>query len=567
MGTVSRRKHLFGIILLMSAPLVFVSGCGNTLIDKIKDDVKAALAQNQMRLLQTLQIDQQGIFGFQDQEARTRSKPVVFTIENSGDADLLLTGDPPVQITGDGATLFEVVSQPEFSTITPGSSTTFTIVFTPSVKGDFSATVKIPSDDPDADPFEFTIHGHALFWGSPTGEAGTTGDPVHENQKFVSTNTGVNVRFGFDIALYSDVAVAGQNEGGYVTSAFLMGKKADRTWFDKKVLDDSGGFYWSDFGRSVDIDGDYAIAGAPGETVVDGTYVWDKGAAYIFYRNEGGPDNWGMQKKLMPADLQEYDQFGISVAISGDYAAVGAYNDFDDVGNPNYGNGAVYIFYRNEGGTNNWGQQNKLTSSVSEDGFGRCIALHGDYGAAGAELDTSQTGAVYVFERTGSVWSLNTDWLVGSNCGNGDEFGHAVAIFGDTILVGTGSRETVYVYDRENGLWGKQVSPLLPLRSENIQISASDGAIGGLFGSAISLYSTIAMIGSPGDNGGAGSAYIFEKTSGGWVQKAKCTAQDSESNEEFGYALDIYNDTILVSSPYDSDNGVESGSVYIFNYD
>ena len=146
------------------------------------------------------------------------------------------------------------------------------------------------------------------------------------------------------------------------------------------------------FGRSVSVSGDYAIVGAPHDD--DGGY--SSGSAYIFKRNGF---TFTEQAKLTAGDGAEYDYFGYSVAISGDYAIVGAYGD-DDGGESS---GSAYIFKR-EGDT--WTEQAKLTAgdASSEDYFGYSVAISGDYAIVGAYGDDDggeSSGSAYIFKREG----------------------------------------------------------------------------------------------------------------------------------------------------------------------
>src|SRR5207253_2576706 len=115
------------------------------------------------------------------------------------------------------------------------------------------------------------------------------------------------------------------------------------------------------------------------------------GAAYVYSRNQGGVDNWGEVKKLTASDGASPDQFGISVAISGDTIVVGAYNK-------NSSTGAAYVYSRNQGGVDNWGEVKKLTASDAHgfDEFGVSVAISGDTIVVGAPNKNSVTGAAYV---------------------------------------------------------------------------------------------------------------------------------------------------------------------------
>ena len=95
------------------------------------------------------------------------------------------------------------------------------------------------------------------------------------------------------------------------------------------------------------------------------------GAAYIFARNQGGANNWGLVKKITASDGAAFDYFGISVSINGATVVVGAFYD-DDKGT---NSGSAYIFKRDQGGANQWGQVKKITASDGAlgDWFGESV--------------------------------------------------------------------------------------------------------------------------------------------------------------------------------------------------
>ncbi|MCH8066317.1 MAG: hypothetical protein IIC90_10925, partial [Chloroflexi bacterium] len=141
----------------------------------------------------------------------------------------------------------------------------------------------------------------------------------------------------------------------------------------KLTSSDAGaGFFFDLFGRSVAISGDTAVVGA----YVEDAAALNAGAAYVFQRNDGGADNWGEVKKLIASDIQAGDSFGYSIAVSGDTAVVGAIQE--DTGG--FLAGAVYVFQRDEGGADNWGEVKKLTASDAQANvqFGVSVAVSGD---------------------------------------------------------------------------------------------------------------------------------------------------------------------------------------------
>jgi len=134
------------------------------------------------------------------------------------------------------------------------------------------------------------------------------------------------------------------------------------------------------FGWSVAISGDTVVAGADEEDGGPGDPASIAGAAYVFERNQGGAENWGQVAKLTASDAQAGDYFGWSVSISGDTVIVGARGEKGGPGDPASWAGAVYVFERNQGGADNWGQVQILHASdaQSEDYFGYSVAISGD---------------------------------------------------------------------------------------------------------------------------------------------------------------------------------------------
>jgi len=146
------------------------------------------------------------------------------------------------------------------------------------------------------------------------------------------------------------------------------------------------------FGSSVSISGDTITVGSRGD---DDAGI-NSGSAFVFDRNQGGANNWGQVAKLTASDAAAGDQFGFSVSISGDTITVGAISDKDDAGFPS---GSAYVFDRNQGGANNWGQVAKLTASPASMGiqFGWSISISGDTITVGARA--GNPGSAYVFDR------------------------------------------------------------------------------------------------------------------------------------------------------------------------
>jgi len=218
-------------------------------------------------------------------------------------------------------------------------------------------------------------------------------------------------------------------------------------WGELKILRASDAQTGDFFGHAVAISGDTVVVGARAEDGGTGDPLADAGAAYVFARNQGGAAKWGQVKILRASDAQAYDYFGCSVAIGGDTLVAGAQAEDGGAGSPVGDAGAAYIFTRNQGGAGNWGEARILRAGDAQNGdyFGSSVAIFGDTVAVGAYFEdggtgnpTPNAGAVYLFARNqGSTdnWG-ETRILHASDRQSQDMFGYSVAISGDTVAVG-----------------------------------------------------------------------------------------------------------------------------------
>jgi hypothetical protein len=354
---------------------------------------------------------------------------------------------------------------------------------------------------------------------------------------------------GGTVAVSGDIAVVGAPDEA--VNIFYRNLGGLNNWGPVKLI--QGGY---GFGSSVAIYGDTLIVGEWATTVGGKLYC---GAAYIYQRNQGGADNWGLVKQLVAPDCSPDDEFGGSVAINGDIVVVGA-DGVDIAGKESQG--AAYIFYRNQGGANNWGQVKKIiaTDGAALDFFGDYVSIYAERIVIAAPLadvsGNADQGAAYVFYRTqgGSNNWGQVKKIVAADGSWADRFGSSVSIYQDTLAIGApaagiGSNShqgAAYIFYRTQGgaeNWG-QVRKL----------SASDGASGDYFGNLQVSGSTV-VIGAPmatiGGSAYQGAAYVFYRDQGGannWGQVKKLllpfaavTGQVSNTR-----AQPVYNATISI---------------------
>lgn len=265
---------------------------------------------------------------------------------------------------------------------------------------------------------------------------------------------------------------------------------------DEGALQFSTPAAWDRVGEAIAVDAGLAVVG----TRWDDTQGADAGAAYIFEHTAG---SWTQVTKLYASDANAVDQFGSSVAISGNTVVVGTPTS-DGVA-PN--EGAAYVFVFNG---SFWQQQFKLKASdrLDEDRFGSAVGIDGDLIAVGAMGDDDQgdySGSAYIFTRSGTVWSEQAK-LLASNGSSHSYFGTSIAVDQDTVLVG-----------------------------------------------------------APGTPYSAGGGYVYVDGGGTWAQQGYLVDPGMSWYEDFGHAVALEGDTAVIGSPFATDNGVDSGSVSVFN--
>jgi hypothetical protein len=264
---------------------------------------------------------------------------ITLTIKNNGNADLTLAGPSLVQVAPTNVG-FSVTQQPS-STISPLSSSTFQVTFSPSTTGAKTATITIQSNDPDCASYTFSVSGIGVA-------------------KLTASDGVADDTLGQSVAMSGNVIIAGAPSSTGPGSAYIY-RWNGVSWVQEQRLTASDGASGDYFGLAVGISGNYAVVGARYDDV--GSTI-DQGSAYVYFYNG---ISWSQQAKLLAADGAAYDTFGSAVAVSGDSIIVGARGESTA---PTTANGAAYIFTRS-GVT--WPPKTKLTASdkASMDHFWR----------------------------------------------------------------------------------------------------------------------------------------------------------------------------------------------------
>jgi hypothetical protein len=369
---------------------------------------------------------------------------------------------------------------------------------------------------------------------------------------------GADVTFN-GITTYTD------NGTAYVFTSNAAGTWSQQAKLDRAVGDDGA------LGYSVALDdaGDTALLGAFG---YDAMSRPDEGLAVVYQRSG---TTWTAQDAFVPTTPVAGGLFGRSVALSasGAVALIGASGT--TVGT-NAHQGAAYIFTPSG---NTWSEKAMLTANdgAAEDAFGVSVALDGANAYVGAyKADVSgraDQGAVYRFIQSGAVtnWPQNRKFTAFDGAAN-DQFGVAVASDGSTVLIGarganvTGNADQGAAYTFLPG----------PVSDDELHLKLSgSGGVEDYFGQSVALSDNgqIALIGAPAADidGGLqhGAAFIFARSGSSWKQLARLSASDGGVSDFFGQSVALSGDgnIALVGAPWQNGSlGDEQGAAYMFTH-
>jgi hypothetical protein len=363
-------------------------------------------------------------------------------------------------------------------------------------------------------------------------------------------------------------------------------------------------FVGAQLGRSVAVDGDTAVFGAHLDGGSSGP-----GAAYVFGRVAGG---WVQQAKLTASDGAGEQRFGYTVVVEGDTIVVSGHQDGDAVG-------AAYVFERSAG---IWGEVAKLTApdGGTGDRFGRELALCGDRLVIAAPRDSNlngfEAGSVYVYERNGTTWGFTAKLRSSDGFAN-QKFGLGVSLHGTTLAVGAFEANfqdgaSIYVLEIGSGAWVEEerlrflgqpinllgtsfaVGPDLLVAGTTVdapglytnigevatfvrsgttwleqdRMRTDDAFPGENFGSALALEGDRLVVGEGGNNGGAtdsGAAHVFVRDGTGWNLERVLVAATSEQGAELGGAIAVAGDIVVAGARFSGLGEDDAGAGYVFN--
>jgi hypothetical protein len=384
--------------------------------------------------------------------------------------------------------------------------------------------------------------GLAIFMGSTLTAMADGGT---QEFKLLPGTGSFGAMFGSCVAISGSMVVVGaplDDDNGYASGAAYL-FNAGTGQFVFKLLP-SDGLTLARFGSSVAISGTTVVIGAPTDDVNGSA----SGSAYVFDATTGQ-----QLDKLVPNDAAAGDLFGISIAIAGSVAVIGAERD-DDKG---VDSGSVYLFDVTTGL-----QSNKLLASdgAAIDLFGHSVAISASIivvGVFGDDDNGVDSGSALVFDASTGAELFK---LLPSDGAAGDQFGFSVAVDGSDALVGAfqaddngGESGSAYLFDANTGQMDLELLP-------------SDGVAGDYFGFSVALSGGLALVGSmhDGDLGPeSGSAYLFETAVG--LQLGKLVPSDGDQFDNFGSSIALEGTTAILGAEADEDAGLLAGSAYLFD--
>jgi hypothetical protein len=390
--------------------------------------------------------------------------------------------------------------------------------------------------------------------------SGTTWTQV---AKLTASNSAANDNLGIAVDLDGDTILAGawlkQALFAQQGAAYVFTRSVAGLWTQQAQITDIGGSASDWFGNRVALEGDTAVIASPGDDVI----FADRGSVQIYTRSG---TTWTRRTALDPGLGGASDFFGSSVSIHNGTVAVGAPgNDITASGNE----GAVYVF---TGSGATWSLQQKLTRSgaIVGDSLGGAVAVRGDTIVCGiANYDgiagTNQGIGIF-FTRNGTTWGASEIFMPNETQAQAN-FGSAVAMSDEFVAAGATNWSraganfsgAAYAFRRAGGLPAKTLTIAPPTPQDNAN-----------FGNRMASDGVRIVVGALAEDGTAGAdqgaAYVYKVQDESFVLEQKLLPSDPVAGLNFGAALAIDGNTIIVGAPKDSQLGSGAGAAYVFTF-
>jgi hypothetical protein len=313
------------------------------------------------------------------------------------------------------------------------------------------------------------------------------------------------------------------------------------------------------YGSSVSIGENTVVVGAP---MTDITHL-DNGAVWIYPINN---TTLGTPQKLLPPTYQVTGCFGNEVALQGNHLLIGAYG----INNKAPGSGVVYYYHFNG---SQWELLQTLSASDAGGGdrFGHSIAIDGNTAVIGApgSSNSRHPGKAYIFRLNNMTWTEETHFTLSERISMHPAFGWDVAVQNNLVAVSalyanSSKPQTgkVILYRNMQGNWKTET-----------ELAPADGNKWDLFGTDIAIDDERVLVGAPNNAGigttgkKTGAAYLFHHPGTNWIQQSKLTGDaGSNSHDDFGVAVSLDNNLLVIGAGQDDFMGKNTGAAYVFEF-
>ena len=401
-----------------------------------------------------------------------------------------------------------------------------------------------------------TLGAAALF------AAGALAGDIIEHQKLLAGDGETPDQFGASVDSHNGLLIVGAKYGNFdfvldCGAAYVWKRVSATEWEEEAKLNAPDAATNDVFGIASALGDDVALVGAYHDDVKAGN---DRaGSVYSFTRAMDG--TWSFHQKFFANNAFGGETFGASIAIDADAAIIGAPAFIEDDKA-----GAAQIFRRDM--TGDWIHEQTLIPPDTQpnDLFGWSVDMQGDTAVVGAWLNDSMQGAIYVFTRDAmtGLWSAGQKITPDTRIPN-ERFGWAVSIFDDAILVGATQESTTdtgaaYIF-RADGAGGW---------TQEARLVGAEATARNQVGRAVELRGDFALVGSielgqfP-TPGGPGSVYVFQHSAGVWTQTNRIQASDGQADDQFGGAIAIDDDLLVVGAMTEDEFGFAAGAAYVFD--
>jgi len=359
--------------------------------------------------------------------------------------------------------------------------------------------------------------------------------------------------FGYAVAISDNYAVVcsiGSSADTQREGVAYFYKKIDNNWIFNEKHSSKNNN--DNFGCSVAISGNMVVVGAK----YDDDQSPDEGAVYVYKLDEKS-GKWIFSQKLYANNASESSLFGYSVSISDNNLIVGAAHERE---NGIYG-GSVYIF---EKMGDAWGNCQKISAHDGKQGdlFGSSVSISTNYALVGANNSSdcagNNSGSVYFYKKQETSYRF-LQKVCASDAGHNDQFGCSVSINDQYAVIGADQRNersgSTYIFKNDDDYW-----------IEIQKLNAFNGKSGDRYGTAVSIDGNLLVIGanhySTALKSHTGIAYIYKLNNNYWEYYTSIEASDSESLDIFGSSVSVYSGNILISA-YGKNNS--AGKAYIYS--